>query len=345
MHDALEEARRRLGDGVTVLHTKQCEDPALMGLVKRQSVEILVAADTPALQAQPKAGRQVEQIAVESGLAKVTKQIADIKEILAKLDAGNTVPFAKSEPSPVVDRLIRNGVQEALAELLDSECKSVNDSNEILNVISRRISVSGPITCDTRQARVALVGPTGVGKTTTAAKLAAQYSLIHKKKVAMFTLDTYRIAAVEQLATYSRILNIPLEVALCPEDVDVLINKHQDKDLIVIDTVGRCQRNKEHLAELASFIRAAAPTEVHLVVSASSSQAVQKESIESFSALSANRLILSKLDECPQAGCILNLAAHSLLPFSYITYGQEVPDDIALAEKDRLAKLVWEGAI
>lgn len=334
-----------LGDGVTVLHTKQCEHPALMGLVKRQSVEILVAADTPALQAQPEIDHPAEQVTVGSGLINVTRQIADIKEILAKLNVENVAAPAKPEPSPVVDRLVRNGVQDTLAELLDTECKSVKGSREILNAISRRISVSGPLACELRQARVVLVGPTGVGKTTTAAKLAAQYSLVHKKKVAMITLDTYRIAAVEQLATYSRILNIPLEAALCPEDVDALIRKHQDKDLIVIDTVGRSQRNREHLAELAKFIRAAVPTEVHLVVSASSSQTVQKESIESFSALSANRLILSKLDECPQAGCILSLAANSLLPFSYITYGQEVPDDIALAEKDRLAKLVWEGAI
>ncbi|MEN6521614.1 MAG: AAA family ATPase [Armatimonadota bacterium] len=345
MHEALAEARRQLGDNVTVLHTKQCEEPVMMGFGRRQSVEILAAAETPVIPAQPNVKPLSVNAPAGSGLETVTQQITDIKHILTRLENEHASAPAQSEPSPIFERLVRNGVTDTLAELLVTECKSAKDSNVILNSIARRINVSGPITCGSRQARVVLVGPTGVGKTTTAAKLAALYSLVHKKNVAMITLDTYRVAAVEQLGTYSRILNIPFEVALCPEDVDLLISKHRDKDLIIIDTVGRSQRNMEHLAELARFVRAAAPTEVHLVVSASSSQAVQKESVESFSALAANRLILTKLDECPQAGCILSLSTNSLLPFSYITYGQEVPDDIAQAEKDRLAKLVWEGAL
>lgn len=343
MHDALAEARRQLGDNVTVLHTKQCEEAVIMGLGRKRSVEILAAADTRMV--SPQTRPLLPSVSEGSDLEMVTRQIVDIKHILTRLDTERATPPVQPEPSPVFNRLVRNGVPEALSEMLVTECKAAKDSSAILNSIARRINVSAPAICGTRQSRIVLVGPTGVGKTTTAAKLAAQYSLIHKKNVAMITLDTYRIAAVEQLATYSRILNIPLEVALCPEDVDSLIGKHQDKDVIVIDTVGRSQRNREHLAELAKFVRAAVPTEVHLVVSASASQAVQKESIEGFSALSANRLILTKLDECPQAGCILSLAANSLLPFSYITYGQEVPDDISPAEKDRLAKLVWEGAL
>ncbi|MEN6372166.1 MAG: AAA family ATPase [Armatimonadota bacterium] len=345
MHDALAEARRQLGDNVTVLHTKQCDEPAMMGFGRRQSVEILAAADTPVIPAQPSVKPVPANVTAGSGLETVTQQITDIKHILARLENERTSAPAEPEPSPVFERLVKNGVTDTLAELLASECRSAKDSDVILNILARRINVSGPIMCGPRQARVVLVGPTGVGKTTTAAKLAAQYSLVYKKNVAMITLDTYRVAAVDQLGTYSRILNIPFEVALCPEDVDLLTSKHRDKDLIIIDTVGRSQRNMGHLAELARFVRAAAPTEVHLVVSASSSQAVQKEAIESFSTLAANRLILTKLDECPQAGCILSLSANSLLPFSYVTYGQEVPDDIAQAEKDKLAKLVWEGSL
>lgn len=312
MHEALAEARRQLGDGVTVLHTKQCDSPALFGLARKRGVEILAAVDT--------------------------------LHHRRSNDSGHVIAGTERLPesSPIVDRLVQNGVPNYLAESL---CKSVEDLDVIINNIAQRINVSGPIDCSRSQARVALVGPTGVGKTTTAAKLAAHYSHFHNKKVALLTLDTYRIAAVEQLAVYARILNVPFEIALCPEDVDALIAKHADKDLILIDTVGRSQRNREHVDELGKFVRAANPTEVHLVVSASASPAAQKESVNSFGSLRADRLILTKLDECPQAGCILGLAAESLLPFSYITYGQEVPDDITAAEKDYLARLVWEGSL
>jgi flagellar biosynthesis protein FlhF len=345
MHEALAEARRQLGDDVTVLHTKQCEEPVLLGLAKRQSVEILAAVDTRTAQRLPQVITPAPDLSpADTGqdIVNVVEQIADIREMIAKLDISKS-PVSEPERSPVFDRLVRNGVPEAIAEVIASEYKAAKDYKTILDNIAGRISVSGRIMCDARQARVALVGPTGVGKTTTTAKLAALYTHILKKKVALFTLDTYRIGAVEQLAAYARILNIPLEVPLCPEDVDALVAKHSDKDLILIDTVGRSQRNRSDLTELSRFIRSANPTEVHLVVSAASSPAVQKESVECFSRMSASRLILTKLDECPQAGCILGLSANTLLPFSYITCGQEVPDDIAVADKNRLAELVWEG--
>ncbi|HPP75305.1 MAG TPA: flagellar biosynthesis protein FlhF [Armatimonadota bacterium] len=346
MHDALAEARRQLGDGVTVLHTKQHEEPVWFGLGRQKSVEILAAADDqPSSAAYSEAATACAQrpVSMSADTNQINRQIADIQRLFADM---NEVRESSSQPapSPIYDRLVRNGVPERLAEILAEECSS-EDLSAVLAAIARRIAVTQPVAQQDSQERIALVGPTGVGKTTTAAKLAARYSLVYKKKVALLTLDTYRIGAIEQLATYARIMNIPLEVALCPEDVDALVCKHKDKDVIIIDTVGRSQRNREHLDELRRFVRAAEPTEVHLVVSASSSPTVQKESVESFSSLLASRLLLTKLDECPQMGCILGLAANSILPFSYITYGQEVPDDIALADAGRLAKFVWEGSL
>jgi flagellar biosynthesis protein FlhF len=159
----------------------------------------------------------------------------------------------------------------------------------------------------------------------------------------MLTLDTYRIGAVEQLATYARLLGIPLEVALSVDDVASLVASHADKDLILIDTIGRSQRSREQLAELARFLRAADPTEVHLAVSASSNAIAQTEAVGSFGVMSPGALVLTKLDECPQPGCVLGVASSSMLPFSYVTYGQDVPDDIAVARSESLAQLVWEG--
>ncbi len=247
------------------------------------------------------------------------------------------------ERSAAAERLIRNGVPEKIAELLTSDGEE--DMDRILDLLARRITCSGALKVGKNQSRVALVGPTGVGKTTTIAKLAAQYSLVQKKKVGLLTLDTYRIGAVEQLSTYARLLDIPLEVALSPEDVDSLVARHRDKDLILIDTVGRSQRSREQLSELAKFLEAANPTEVHLTVSASASPAAQREAVDGFGSMSAAHLILTKLDECPQPGCIVGLSSTTLLPFSYVTCGQDVPDDISVADSKQLARVVWEGAL
>jgi len=338
MRDALAEARRQLGRDATVLHTKQYEDPVWFGIGRRRGVEILAAVDTSA----PQPAAASCRTAAEGVPAEVARQLKDIRELLAKLEDSRS-PREDKDDSPALARLVRSGVPAEIAQVLAAEVDGMQDYGIILDIVARRIRCGGPIGFGTGHARVALIGPTGVGKTTTAAKLAAQYRLARKRSVALLTLDTYRIGAVEQLATYARILDIPLEVALCPEDASALVDKHSDKDLVIIDTVGRSQRNRAHLEELSRFVRAANPTEVHLAVSASASAAAQKEAVESFGALSADRLILTKLDECPQPGCILGLAATSLLPFSYITCGQEVPDDIAVAEPEHLARLVWEG--
>jgi flagellar biosynthesis protein FlhF len=341
MGNALAEARRLLGEDAIVLDTKQFDEPTMFGLCKKQAVEILAASERPQHIPEP------QPVAVATSqdsrqMAVLQQQIEDLRRMLREMVA-DAVETRKKERPQTMERLIRLGVTENVAEAVLSGCP--DSPEEGMAAVAKRIRCTGSLDFSSGQQRVALVGPTGVGKTTTAAKLAAQYSIFDKKRVALLTLDTYRVGAVEQLATYARILNIPLEVALSPEDGEALVKKHADKDLIIIDTVGRSQRNREHILELANFLRAARPTEVHLALSASSDPAVRREAVDSFSIVRANKILLTKLDECPQPGSVLETAVSSMMPFSYFTYGQNVPDDIAVAESKTLAKFIWEGAL
>ena len=192
-------------------------------------------------------------------------------------------------------------------------------------------------------ARIALVGPTGVGKTTTTAKLAARYALTGRRKVGLITIDTYRIGAVEQLRTYARVMGLPLDVVQSPDEMPAALARHADKDVVLIDTVGRSPRRALHLAEIQAYLNVAEPTETHLVVSASSGTAYLHETAELFASLGTNRLIVTKLDEMPRWGVIAGLAVRAGLPVSYITDGQEVPRNLRPAGADEIAVRMLGG--
>ena len=201
-------------------------------------------------------------------------------------------------------------------------------------------------TSDGRPRVIALVGPTGVGKTTTIAKLAATFKLKQNKKVALITLDTYRIAAVDQLRTYAGIIGVPLHVALSPDELKQAIARCSDCDGILIDTAGRSQRDGDRLDQLAQFIDAAQPHDVHLVLSSTCSQSVLMEAVERFAKVRTDSIIFTKLDEAVSFGVLLNVLRKVNKRLSYITTGQEVPHQIEPGNSGRLAALVLgEGAV
>lgn len=192
---------------------------------------------------------------------------------------------------------------------------------------------------------VALVGPTGVGKTTTIAKLAAIHKLMHKQQVALISADTYRIGAIEQLRTFAAIADIPMEVVYTPAEIKNALTEFRTKDIVFIDTVGRSQRVKKEINELARFVSAANAHEVHLVVSSAASDRTINEAVTNFKPLSPNRIIFSKLDESGTYGLLLNAAVRHKLPVSFVTTGQNVPDDIHEAQPGGLAGLVYKGVL
>src|SRR5690606_6121989 len=202
----------------------------------------------------------------------------------------------------------------------------------------------GPITrtAKGRPQIVALIGPTGVGKTTTVAKLAANLKLRENQKVGLITIDTYRIAAIDQLKKYAEIINAPLSVVSHPAEIKDAIARMADHDFILIDTAGRSPRDAVKLKELRAFLEAAAPDEVHLVLSTVCGLDSLKLALERFSGVRADRLIFTKLDEAAEVGVVLNVVAETKLPLSYLTHGQDVPNDIDVAAAGRMALMMTE---
>lgn len=190
---------------------------------------------------------------------------------------------------------------------------------------------------------IALVGPTGVGKTTTIAKLAATFKLRQNRTVGLITTDTYRIAAVDQLRTYANIIGLPVRVAMTGDEVADAIAALSHMDVIILDTAGRSQLDRTRLGETRALVEAARPDETHLVLSASCAEPVLLKTLDRFSIMAPDRVIFTKIDEAVTCGVIPNVVRSHSMPISFITTGQEVPDHIEPADSNRLARLILSG--
>ena len=187
---------------------------------------------------------------------------------------------------------------------------------------------------------VALIGPTGVGKTTTIAKFAANLKLREKQAVGLITLDTYRIAAVDQLKRYADIIGTPLRVVSGAEDLRDAVRSMADMEFVLIDTAGRSPNDALKLNELRTVLDAAQPDEVHLVLSTTASQECVELAITEFGEVRVDKIIFTKLDEAAHLGIVLNVVRKVNKGLSYITTGQDVPDDIEVGRGKRLAELI-----
>lgn len=222
-------------------------------------------------------------------------------------------------------------------ELADGELVKAR----IARLLEEDIKVSGPIRMDVDRCRVvALVGPTGVGKTTTIAKLAANYRLREKLRVGLITVDTYRVAAVEQLRTYADIIDLPMEVVATPREMREAVNRMGHLDLVLMDTAGRSPRDEVKIQELKSMLSEAEPDEVHLVLSSTAGAKSLISTAERFAGVGTTAMLLTKLDEAHSLGHLTSLVRSCELPISYLTDGQNVPDDIQVAERHALAGML-----
>ena len=236
--------------------------------------------------------------------------------------------------------------RELMCALRDSSsAEQIADPGESLALLSSMIEAevrcAMPIMPQPgRRKVVALVGPTGVGKTTTIAKLAANFRLRDGIRMGLVTVDTYRIAAVEQLRTYAEIIDLPMKVVTTPLEMRQALDELSGLDLVLIDTAGRSPRDDLKIQELQSLLSEADVDEVHVVMSLTSSVRSISMTCDQFAAVSPTALILTKLDEAPGMGSLLSVARQVALPVSYLTTGQDVPEDIESADPQRVSRLV-----
>ena len=300
----------------------------------------------------------------------LTSRLNDSHQDQSQRDFGNQIDqlqslveklYQRAEQSPQADMpeslfhvftdLIEADIDEAIARELIDTVRNSSGSNELIDgllvkariaqCIEDEIRVNGPISAGTDKHRlVALVGPTGVGKTTTIAKLAANFRLREHKRVGLITVDTYRVAAVEQLRTYADIIDLPMEVVATPREMREAVDRLKDLDLILMDTAGRSPRDEVKIQELKSMLAEAEPDEVHLVLSSTSGANSLAATAKHFSEVGTTSLMLTKLDEATSLGHLVSLVRKCPLPIAYLTDGQNVPDDIQTAESRRLAYLM-----
>lgn len=255
----------------------------------------------------------------------------------------------------IYKQMIENEVDIAIADKLMEE---INRSlpkdatlDQILGVIYQKIilMLGQPYmlekVAEDSPKYVFFLGSTGVGKTTTIAKIASRLKLENKKNVALVTADTYRIAAVEQLKTYANILNVPLKVVYSADELGEMQEELGEYDLCLIDTAGCSHKNKEQLDDIRRLIEQIpiARREVYLVVNAATKYKDLKEIADVYRDITDYSLIFTKLDETSSAGIMLNLKTYTDRPLSYVTWGQNVPDDIGRVDAQKIAKKLLGG--
>ncbi len=281
------------------------------------------------------------------------EEIKQMKEMMRKLSL-NKEADELPEPLRMLERrLLDQEVDHALVgRMLETALEESLASGERVTEESAYQSLRCQLNClfqagsrktlspDTRVAH--FVGPTGVGKTTTIAKLAAEQVLKHQRKVGFITSDTYRIAAIEQLKTYGTILNIPLEVVFSPQDLPKAFQNLQDCDVIFMDTAGRNFRNEMYVSELNALLNSQGRSETFLVLSLTTKYKDMKAITNNFNKFKLDKVLFTKMDETDSYGAIVNLVHDFSLQLSYVTNGQNVPDDITEADEQQIIDLILE---
>lgn len=309
-------------------------------------------------------GREVytaREVALQEDVKKLKSMIEEIKSEQVALSDTKAVENSSVYLYEEFQHLLRNGIDKKYASKLIKQAsfdlEGVDRSNHekiydtLAIEIMNQVKVDDPFDFNTKnhnmelgknKAVVALVGPTGVGKTTTLAKLAS-HAILHKNlKVGLINVDSYKVAAVDQMATYAKILNVPFRSATNAVELDRALAEFKPLDLILIDTSGRSQKDSESLSQMHSLLKSIPNLKSMLIMSATTRDQELYDVVNRFKMFDPSGLIFSKLDESATFGCIYNVAMKTNLPLTYFTVGQRVPEDIELASRERLAALLLD---
>ena len=365
MSEALAKVRADLGTEALIIETRTVREPGLLG--KNVGIEVVAARDdadslsggprqasttlasapqTASTQAAGLARERESTVATSTApAAGIEEELAAIKRQLARLAAGQGTPtghLGEELASALEDAELP---AEVVAEL-DAACGQAGGrldagrrSDFAALLLARGLPQIAPLDWSGRRLLM-LVGATGVGKTTTIAKLAGDLVLKRRKRVAFITIDTYRIGATDQLKAYADLLDVPLEVAATPVQLGRLLERFADFDHVLIDTAGRSPADAARVHELKGFCRAAPGIAVMLAAAATSGRAEFAAVVERFSILPLEHAVITKLDECAAAGRLYGCLRRHRLPVRFATIGQEVPEDIAPATPELFARRV-----
>ncbi len=364
--EALAEIKKELGDDAVILRTKTVRKSGVLSFLAKDCVEVMAASPD---RNPPESSAVTEQVAEirrrlkdrpsDSGVGELKDELSELKGHLREI-----AEHVKYERMPTLPRLladkyrilINSGVDAhtvaEITEQINLAHNSVELENEeliqkeLIGHLSRRMKVHLPETKKGGRAKViALIGPTGVGKTTTLAKLATSYRFWGGLDIAIVSADTYRVAALEQIKTFAAIAGLPMEPVYQPAAMPTALGRHYHRDALFVDTPGRSQSDSQKLEELSAFLDAAETDERLLCLSVNTRIEDQFDIIERYSRLNPTGVIFTKLDDSRHPGGLLTVAERSQIPLTYLTCGQNVPDDLVAADPFRLAKLFLSPSV
>ncbi|BAC13532.1 flagellar biosynthesis protein FlhF [Oceanobacillus iheyensis] len=355
MPEVMKEVRKDFGTDAVILQSKEVKKGGLLGMFKKTFIEVVAGVDPEPVNSKsiPRE-KQITEYNQDNHNRK-TKDENPLREEILNIQRLIEAQGRQSnhEFTPIYqlayEHLIAQEISPTIAEQLIKEVRDdETNQDEYHNLESILINVKQLIVNRLEQVDIGFtydhriiqfVGPTGVGKTTTIAKIAAKLYLEEKKKVAFITLDTYRIAAVDQLKTYAKILHIPVEVAYSKEDYRKAVEKFSSFDVILVDTAGRNYRDNQYLNEIQEWPSSLKVTN-YLVLSMTSKPKDMLDIFQRFQLLGIHGVVFTKLDETEQYGNLLNISWNNKIRIGYMTNGQDVPEDVIQPSAEEISHLI-----
>lgn len=379
MNEALARIRHELGREAIIISQRKIKRPGIKGFFEKKQIEVTAAVENYSKEEKEEKEEKDNKVHFDDSI-KDLKRIMN-KEIQAKRTetrvnnnqdekVHKNYEIAESKDNSRLEDEV-NAMKKLLNKVIENTTKGEPKKDELLELLKdtdidleyydefkKKLKEKGKeddikeslkdlirdelqISDKELKGNIVLIGPTGVGKTTTIAKIAGRLSIIEKKKVGLITVDTYRIGAVEQLRTYAEIMNLPFKVVITTKEMEQAVNSMSDCDVVLIDTTGRSCKNSMQLLELRAFVEKAKADSISVVISATTKNKDIKTILEGYRDLNYDKVIITKLDETTTYGSLYNIQRSATKPIIYITIGQNVPDDIKVPTKTEVLGFIF----